>query len=131
MCTVRVFTHLNLPLTPPSPLLGGSFGPGTEGRPNMHLSLSLCLVCHMSVDLSIHMSCLDAHFYHNQAVEDLKKLLASRVVSFGNIHNTFRYIWEHLILEWDEEAPRAPRQYKVLGYDYDVTAGTFGTSCNS
>lgn len=47
------FTHLNLPLTPLKPLLkpllGVLFLPGTEGRPDMHLSLSVSLVCHMSV----------------------------------------------------------------------------------
>ena len=33
-----VFTHLNLPLTPLSPLVRGVFWPSTAGRPDMHLS---------------------------------------------------------------------------------------------
>lgn len=56
---------------------------------------------------------LDEHFDYEQAVENLKGMLASRTISFSEIRATYKYIWEPLIKEWDEDAAGAPRQYKV------------------
>ena len=56
---------------------------------------------------------LEANFDHNVAIEELKHLLATKLVRFNDIRETFRYVWETLLEQWDEEDERIPRKYKV------------------
>jgi len=121
-------THPNLPLTPLKLLCHGIFSPGTEGRPDVKsvtCLLTFPYTCRVLMRilttirrLRIWKSCWRVEWWASA-------IFTTRSDTSGSILylSEMRKPWGH------ESASTFCCDY-LLGYDYDVTAGTFGTSCN-